>query len=237
MVTSSPTRMPPVSSAAFQFRPNSLRLILVLAARPRRVFPQGSLAGGVGPSTVNTTLRVTPRIVSSPATANSPSPTRLMRVELNDSVGTFSTSSAYGGRIDRGLHVRVGDIGFIQRQDPLEARELPLYVGNHHVLDLELGHRVNGVDVPGGGCGLRSSHCAHILTSFLRMKCVIACLMLYNDNRYNRCLSKIRSAGCARRAAIPSVPARVLGPDAPTACGEPPARVHQGWPGALGPPP
>ena len=31
MVTSSPTRMPPVSSAAFQVRPKSLRLILVVA--------------------------------------------------------------------------------------------------------------------------------------------------------------------------------------------------------------
>src|SRR5712692_7313442 len=56
MVTSSPTRMPPVSSAEFQVRPKSLRLIFVVADRPTRVFPQGSLAGGVGPSTVHTAL-------------------------------------------------------------------------------------------------------------------------------------------------------------------------------------
>jgi hypothetical protein len=37
-----------------------LRLIFVVADSPTRVFPQGSLAGGVGPSTVKTTLRVMP---------------------------------------------------------------------------------------------------------------------------------------------------------------------------------
>ena len=42
---SSPTRMPPVSSAAFQVRPKSLRLIFVVAESRTRVFPQGSFAG------------------------------------------------------------------------------------------------------------------------------------------------------------------------------------------------
>ena len=45
MATSSPTRTPPVSRAAFQVRPKSLRLILAVAERPMRVLPQGSLAG------------------------------------------------------------------------------------------------------------------------------------------------------------------------------------------------
>ena len=63
-VTSPPTRIPPVSRAAFQFRPKSLRLILVVAETPTRVLPQGSLLGGVGPSTAKRTLRVTPRMVS-----------------------------------------------------------------------------------------------------------------------------------------------------------------------------
>src|SRR5258707_15739497 len=54
MVTSSPTRIPPVSSAVFQVKPKSLRLIFVVADTAIRVLPQGSFAGGVGPSTVKT---------------------------------------------------------------------------------------------------------------------------------------------------------------------------------------
>ena len=55
MWTSSPTRMPPVSRAAFQFRPKSLRLIFVVAERPMRVLPHGSLPGALGPSTLKVT--------------------------------------------------------------------------------------------------------------------------------------------------------------------------------------
>ena len=47
--------MPPVSSAAFQVKPKSLRLIFVVADAPIRIFPQGSLPSGVGPSTFSTT--------------------------------------------------------------------------------------------------------------------------------------------------------------------------------------
>ena len=47
MVTSSPTRMPPASRAAFQVRPKSLRLIFATAERPTRVLPDGSLPGAV----------------------------------------------------------------------------------------------------------------------------------------------------------------------------------------------
>src|SRR6266699_4796947 len=86
MVTSSPTRMPPVSSVAFQVKPKSLRLIFVVAEVAIRVLPQGSFVGGVGPSTANVTLRVTPRMVRSPSTFNSPSPTTLMSLDLNDKV-------------------------------------------------------------------------------------------------------------------------------------------------------
>src|ERR1700745_3162081 len=86
MVTSSLTRMPPVSSAAFQVSPKSLRLILVVADTATRVVPQGSFEGGVGPSTEKTTLRVTPRMVRLPSTASSPSRTRLIPVDLNDRV-------------------------------------------------------------------------------------------------------------------------------------------------------
>ena len=47
--------------------------------------------GRVGPSTVNTTLRVTSRMVKSPPTSNSPSLLRVIRVDLNVSLGNFST--------------------------------------------------------------------------------------------------------------------------------------------------
>jgi hypothetical protein len=49
IVTSSPTRNPPASSATFQFRPKSLRLIFAVAERPIRVLPHGSFPPGVGP--------------------------------------------------------------------------------------------------------------------------------------------------------------------------------------------
>ena len=68
-----------------------LAIDLGLAETPIRVLPQGSLAGGVGPSTAKRTLRVTPRIVRSPSTDNSPAPTTLMPVDLKCKVGNFST--------------------------------------------------------------------------------------------------------------------------------------------------
>src|SRR5215468_10559 len=89
MVTSSPTRMPPVSSAAFQLNPKSFRLIFVLAETATRVLPQGSLLGGVGPSTAKLTFRVTPWMVSSPSTDNSPSLTIRILLDLKVRVGTF----------------------------------------------------------------------------------------------------------------------------------------------------
>ena len=42
--TSSPTRKPPASSAAFQFRPKSFRLIVTSVSKPTRALPHGSLA-------------------------------------------------------------------------------------------------------------------------------------------------------------------------------------------------
>src|SRR5690348_1855098 len=92
MVTSSPTRIPPVSSAAFQVNPKSLRLIFVVADNPIRVLPHGSFVGSLGPSTVKVTGRVMPWIVSSPATDSSPPPSFETFVERNDRVGNLSTS-------------------------------------------------------------------------------------------------------------------------------------------------
>ena len=42
--TSSPTRKPPVSSAAFQLRPKSLRLMVISVSKPTRALPHGSFA-------------------------------------------------------------------------------------------------------------------------------------------------------------------------------------------------
>ena len=44
IVTSSPTSTPPVSRAAFQASPKSLRLIFVVAESPMRVLPHGIFA-------------------------------------------------------------------------------------------------------------------------------------------------------------------------------------------------
>src|SRR5262249_36592913 len=79
------------SRAAFQVRPKSFRLILVVADIATRELPHGSFAGAVGPSTANVTLRVTPRIVRSPSTASSALRTGVTRVDLNVNVGHFST--------------------------------------------------------------------------------------------------------------------------------------------------
>src|SRR5258708_23427968 len=92
MVTSSPTRMPPVSRAAFQVSPKFFRLIFVLAEIATRVLPHGSLVGGVGPSTAKLTLRVKPCMLRSPSTDNSPSLTILTHLDLKCRVGNFSTS-------------------------------------------------------------------------------------------------------------------------------------------------
>src|SRR6266550_4177607 len=59
--TSSPTTTPPASVKAFQTSPKSFRLIFAVAETPALTLPQGSLTGGVGPSTSKVTARVTPR--------------------------------------------------------------------------------------------------------------------------------------------------------------------------------
>ena len=93
---SSPTSTPPVSSAEFHVRPKSFRLILVVAERPMRVLPQGSLPGALGPSTAKVTGLVMPCRVRSPVTAYSPSPVRFTAVDLKVMVGYFSASKKSG---------------------------------------------------------------------------------------------------------------------------------------------
>jgi hypothetical protein len=65
--TSSLTKTPPVSKAAFQFRPKSLLLIFPSKVNPALVFPQGSWL--IPPnSTSNCTGLVTPLMVKCPVT-------------------------------------------------------------------------------------------------------------------------------------------------------------------------
>src|SRR6185503_16587913 len=62
--TSSPTRTPPLSSALFQLRPKSLRLIVPRAAKLATRVPHGDLSAPRY-STFSVTALVTPRIVRS----------------------------------------------------------------------------------------------------------------------------------------------------------------------------
>src|SRR5215471_19182870 len=91
ILRSSPTRTPPVSSAAFQVSPKSLRLILAAAEAPILALPYGSFSSGDGPSTSKMTSFVTPCIVKSPLTRSSPSPFGVTALLLKVIVGYFST--------------------------------------------------------------------------------------------------------------------------------------------------
>jgi hypothetical protein len=72
MRTSSLTITPPVSNAAFQFRPKSFLLILPVIEKPAFVFPYGSLVTPPN-STFNFTFLVTSLIVRSPYRLKVPS--------------------------------------------------------------------------------------------------------------------------------------------------------------------
>src|SRR2546421_1765791 len=67
ILTSSLTSTPPLSSAAFQLRPHSLRFSFVLALRPATCIPQGFFPWPWY-SALKVTGFVTPRIVRSPST-------------------------------------------------------------------------------------------------------------------------------------------------------------------------
>ncbi len=81
----SETRTPPVSSAAFQVRPQSLRLMVVSPSKPTRRLPKGSRAEPVCSNSMVTGY-VASLMVRSPVTAQS-EPSRFTSVELNVIVG------------------------------------------------------------------------------------------------------------------------------------------------------
>src|SRR5712664_2374607 len=62
-----------------------------------------------------------------------------------------------GGHVYRSLDARVNVIGLIQSQHSSDGCELPLHIGDHHVLDLEFSHGMDRVDIPGSGVDLRRS--------------------------------------------------------------------------------
>src|SRR5262249_14939071 len=89
IATSSPTIRPPLSIALLQLMPKSLRLIFVVAWAPARVFPIGSLMGGVTSDTSSTTSLVTPCRVRSPVTLKPPAPAGSIFFDLKVMVGYF----------------------------------------------------------------------------------------------------------------------------------------------------
>src|SRR5690606_23201249 len=89
--TSSLTSTPPVSRAAFQFRPHSLRLILPSMEKPAFSLPQGSLL--IPPnSTFRETSFSTSFILSIPVSVYCPSPAGFHEVLRNSMCGKFSES-------------------------------------------------------------------------------------------------------------------------------------------------
>src|SRR5260370_16120901 len=55
------------------------------------------------------------------------------------------------GRFNQCLDARLCRVAFSVVEDSSDFGEMPLHVGNHHVLDLEFGGRVWRGNVPGGG--------------------------------------------------------------------------------------
>src|ERR1035438_1309472 len=76
-----------------------------------------------------------------------------------EEISAFQVSVALGvarfnrRRLDQGLDARLCDVGLVKSQGSRDFGEMPFYVRDHHVLDLELGSRMGRVDVPGSGSG------------------------------------------------------------------------------------
>src|ERR1700751_2722519 len=93
----------------------------------------------------------------------------------------------YGRRVDGDLHLRLGRISFVALQRAGNARELALYIRNHHVLDLELGHGVRRINGPSAYRGLLRSCwccCCHGIGSFrlVWIRCVATIFVATNSS-------------------------------------------------------
>src|SRR5439155_15750328 len=92
-----------------------------------------------------------------------------------------------------------------------DLSELSLYVGNHHVLDLELGNGMGRINVPRGGCSLRYSQCAHIgFILSASFRCVITIIVAtyigIQKNQPADPLAACRSSVSARNRFLPRWP-------------------------------
>src|SRR4051812_20965777 len=65
------------------------------------------------------------------------------------------------GDVDAGLDARAGGVRGVFQQRSAEAGKGSLHVGDHHVLHLELGCRVGGVEFPGDDGGGGGGGCSH----------------------------------------------------------------------------
>src|SRR5690625_4931511 len=109
ILTLSLTIIPPASSATFHVRPKSLRLISVLASRPRAGIPDGLTVTPMN-SPDKVTGRVSPCRVRSPSISIS-SPSARTAVDLKVHTGHFSTSKKSAeGRYSRRINGNTNDL-------------------------------------------------------------------------------------------------------------------------------
>ena len=87
----SETRIPPVSKAAFHVRPKSLRLISAAPSKPKRAFPNGSVAAPEYSNSIEIGF-VTSLIVKLPSTAILSEPDSLTEVDAKVIFGKLATS-------------------------------------------------------------------------------------------------------------------------------------------------
>src|ERR1700756_407815 len=146
MVTSSPTRMPPVQHGV----PGQAEVFAVdlggsrepeTGVSPRIFAPRGGsfdrehhVAGDM-----NSQIARLGQFSIAPADYTCRSEGKQRELLHVEEVGALEMSvplriaRADGGGLDRGLNIRVDHVGFIQTENALNAGQLPLYVGDHHV--------------------------------------------------------------------------------------------------------
>ena len=126
----SETRIPPVSRAAFQVSPKSLRLISDSPSKPKRSFPNGSLAVPVYSNSIVNGF-VTSLIVSSPSTT-SPAPPSFTDVDLNEIFGKLATSKKSGdwrcpSRSALRVSIEAAEISILIEAAPSATTAEPVY--------------------------------------------------------------------------------------------------------------
>src|SRR5579872_535592 len=115
-------------------------------------------------------------MVRSPATASSSSAFLVTPVDLKVSAGNFSASKKsalfrWASRCSspvwmEAAWIEASTVDLVMScssicRVPGQFGELPFHVRNHHVFNLELGHGMGGVQVPGAYSAWRGNQCAH----------------------------------------------------------------------------